>query len=128
MSSCKKGKQASYAASAAMEEHLRTVKAAAKPPGATLLSQQDYIDLLRTGFDDLFEVAVNPDGVMRQLRAEIDANKPVEVGIEGPSVVDGCIHMTIVRKPPASTIVDRMTFIVYPEGDLEVRDDELSHR
>ena len=128
MSSCDKDKPVSYAASAAMEEHLRTVKAAAKPPGPTLLSQQDYINLLRTGFDDLFEVAINPEGVMRQLRAEIDVNKPIGVGIEGPIMVDGCIHMTLVRQPPVSTIVERMTVIVYPEGDHEVRDDEVSQR
>lgn len=125
MSNCEKGKQVPFSAAAMEAEQLRAQQA---PVGATLLTQQDYVELLRTGFDDLFEVAVNPDGVMRHLRVEIDANKPVGVGIEGPSVVDGCIHMTLVRKPPASTIVERMTFIVYPEGDNEMRDESVSHR
>lgn len=90
--------------------------------GETLATLQDFIDFLHTGFDDMFEIAAVPESVMARLRGELDGRCPAAIAIEGPEVVCGDIHMTLVMHPPMSQEVERTTIVVRPEGTHDVWD------
>lgn len=90
--------------------------------GPKLLTEQDYIDFLHTGFDDMFEIAAVPESVMARLGAVLEANRPVSVVFEGPEVVGGDIFLTIVssRGVGENQTPYRTTIVVRPEGTHDV--------
>lgn len=126
MSTCDKSKQAPFSVTPTAKEAMRH-----EQDRLRLETEQDFIDFLRTGYDDMFELATVPDLVMERMRAQIEPHRPVSAQFDGPYIVDGCIHLTLVVANPEGTQlkpVHRATIIVYPEGGHDMRYDEVSRR
>jgi hypothetical protein len=78
---------------------------------------QDYVDLLLTGFDDMFEISVVPRVVVERLRAEIDWRRPAALKLVALELVDGSLQARI------NVEVDRDILItVHPDKSHEVTD------
>ncbi len=83
-----------------------------------LITVQDFVDVLSgafADFSDLFEIAVDPNGVLARLRAEIEARRPVAIGVVGPDLIDGDLHLSIRTAGGGS-----FTIVVRPEGGHKV--------
>ena len=127
MSSCDPSKQVPFSGTAAAKQAWENRSDRAPK----LLTEQDFIDFLHTGFDDMFEIAAVPDAVMARMGAVLEANRPVSFVFEGPTVVDGDIFLTIVtsREIGGNVTPHRTTIVVRPEGTHDVWDkDEVSRR
>lgn len=119
MSTCDKNK-APFTLTASGQQ---AMKDKSRREGA-LMTLQDYIDFLHTGYEDMFEIAAAPEAVMNRMRQELDGRCPVAIRTDGPQVVDGCIQMTIESAMSGTAPLQRTTIIVYPEGDHEVTEGE----
>lgn len=112
MSARGSSKQSLFSAGAAAKKS----RAGRAETDAPLVTVQDYIDLLRTAFEDLFEIAVAPEEVVDRLRREVADRRMAATEVIGPDLVDHDLRLSI-RKAEG----DFVTITVRPEGDCEVQ-------
>lgn len=112
MSACDPSKQALFSASAEAAPAQTDFPHRESP----LVTVQDYVDLLRGVFEDLFEIAVAPEEVVGRLRREVEARRTATTEVIGPELVDHDLRLSI-RKTSGGFI----TVTVRPEGDYEVQ-------